>query len=208
MAQPGSLQKQKAPVPSWHHEEVLVVKRDTLFAHDEWQGLRTVDFTKYLHLIHQQREFIPRGLAEEDPAFKQIIPYMVFQHQDKYFLMQRKSKATERRLQSRWTLGIGGHVRQEDIGSTHIFDWARREFYEEIAYEGELKVEPLGILNDDSNAVGQVHLGLVLLLRGESDVIEIKEELQQGYLASLDECAKQRDSLESWSQVVLDHLKK
>ncbi len=207
MSQIESTQQKTVQIPTWHHEEVLVVPRSALFVHDEWQGLRTQDFTKYLHIIHKNQEFIPRGRAEEDPTYKQIIPYMVFQYGDQYFLMQRKSKATEQRLKGKWTLGIGGHVRREDLGSMHIFDWARREFYEEIAYEGQLEVKPLGILNDDSNDVGRVHLGMVLLLRGDSSDIMVKEELEQGHLAPLTECVKYEDRLESWSALVLAHLR-
>ena len=87
--------------------------------------------------------------------------------------MQRKGTASEQRLKNKYSLGIGGHIRQEDMTTNSIFDWARREFHEEVKYAGKLDIEPIGILNDDTNAVGQVHLGLVLLLKGDSEAISL-----------------------------------
>ena len=189
-----------------HNEQILVVKREHLFTHGAWHGLQQKHFNKYLHIAHDKREFIPRSHAETDPTYKQIIPYLVFEHAERYFLMQRRHDSSEKRLQNRWTLGIGGHVRQEDITSSHIFDWAHREFHEEVAYRGSLTIEPLGIINDDSNDVGKVHIGFALLLRGDSPDIAIKSELKHGALASLEECKLQEPHLETWSQFVLKQL--
>ena len=188
-------------------ELILVVKRDVLLPDGGWQGLKAVDFDHYAALIQNNKEFLPREHMETNPAYKQIIPYLIFEHAGRYFLMQRQSKASETRLQNKFTLGIGGHIRQEDMGSqTSIADWARREFHEEVAYTGALKVTPLGMLNDDSNEVGKVHIGFVLLLQGDSDAISVKSELKSGNLISLDECKKLGDSMETWSQAVVHYL--
>ena len=203
-----SIQKaliQKQPL---HHEEhILVVKRELLFPEGAWHGIKQVDSNQYMAIINTHKEFHPRSIMETDPRYKQIIPYMIFKHNDSYFLMQRKAKASETRLQNKYTLGIGGHMRQTDLtGSTTIFDWARREFDEEVHYTGTLDIQFLGILNDDSNPVGQVHIGLVLLLTGDSSTISVKEELQSGILATLPECQEHYDNLESWSQHILKTL--
>ncbi len=191
--------------PTAHLDEhILVVKRTALFPHGSWQGLRHVDINEYLALITNHQEFLPRSLMETDAAYKQIIPYLIFTHNNRYFLMQRRAKASETRLQNKFTLGIGGHIRQEDLmEGTSIFDWARREFHEEVHYQGTFTIESLGLLNDDSNAVGQVHSGFVFLLNGDSADINVKSELKSGRLVTLEECALQQDALESWSQLVL-----
>ena len=126
---------------------------------------------------------------EEDPRYKQIIPYLLFKHQDQYFLMQRMATSSEQRLKNKYSLGIGGHMREQDMenGAT-IFDWAQREFHEEIDYSGNFSIKTIGILNDDSNPVGQVHLGLVLLLEGDSSDIRVRSELKSGKLLSTQEC--------------------
>lgn len=186
---------------------ILVVKREKLFCDGDWQGLKTADFDRYQARIMAHQEYHPRGLMEEDPQFKQIIPYLVFKHQDHIFIMQRSIDASERRLQNMYSIGIGGHVRQEDLTNAgSVFDWARREFYEEVSYTGGLTIKPLGILNDDSNSVGVVHVGLVLLLEGDSADISVKSELKSGLLQRVNECKKLHNYLEPWSQKVIDIL--
>lgn len=187
-------------------EHILVVKREKLFEKGSWQGVNKASMEHYLFLIEQEKEFLPRSLMENDPTYKQIIPYLIFTHQGNYFLMQRQAKASEQRLKNKYSLGIGGHIRQEDIVSKSIIDWAKREFEEEVSYKGSYRVEPLGILNDDSNSVGQVHVGFVLLLHGDSNDIHVKSELKSGKLVSLDECKAIYENLENWSQIVVDQL--
>lgn len=189
-----------------HDEQILVVKRSVLFADGAWNGLEEVDMQEYLHEVKMHQEFHPRGLMETDESYKQIIPYLIFAHDTKYFLMERHKKASETRLQSKITLGIGGHVRQEDLEGASLFDWAKREFHEEVNYSGNLSITPLGILNDDSDAVGRVHVGFVLLLKGDSPNISVKSELASGRLASKDECWAVKDRMETWSQIVFEKL--
>lgn len=196
-------------MPAHHAEEILVVKRTTLFPHTAWQGIKTIDFSTLLPIIARNQEFHPRFLMEADPTYKQIIPYLIFTYAGRYFLMQRHHKASEARLQSKLSLGIGGHIRKEDMTNTsNIFEWAAREFHEEVDYAGTLEIEPIGILNDDSNDVGKVHVGFVLLLHGDSPQISIRSELQSGELVSLAECVEKKDRMETWSQMVLEWLSK
>jgi len=188
-------------------ELILVVKRDTLFPNGAWQGLKTINPENYLELIQKNKEFLPRMLMEQDPTYKQIIPYLVFKHEDTYFLMQRHKKASETRLQSKYSLGIGGHIREEDMNNCTLVDWAKREFEEEIDYSGSLEIAPLGVLNDDSNPVGKVHIGFVFLVTGNSAQIKVKEELQSGKLYTLTECEEFYPFMETWTQVIFDYLK-
>ncbi len=194
------------PHPQTQDELILVVKRDKLFPLGAWDGFKQVNFDDYLQIIQDNKEFLPRSLMEQDPAYKQIIPYLVFEHNNRYFLMQRHKKASEQRLQSKFSLGIGGHIRQEDMESSDLFDWAKREFHEEVHYTGNLTIEPLGILNDDSNDVGKVHIGFVFLLHGDTDQISVKSELQSGQLVTLKECTHYAERMETWSQLVVECL--
>ncbi len=188
-------------------EHILVVKRDILFSDlKPWHGLLQTDMNAFMQIIQKNSEFHPRPTMEEDTGYKQIIPYLVFEHNNTYFLMQRKKTASEKRLQNKYTLGIGGHIRKEDFTSNSIFDWAKREFHEEVNYSGKVKIEPLGILNDDTNMVGRVHLGLVLLLHGDSPEISVKSELAYGSLCSMQECNNQYAKMETWSQFITNQL--
>lgn len=191
-------------------ESILVVKRTHLFGSEPCKGFKLGNLD-FLRIIQTHKEFLPRQLMENDPTYKQIIPYLIFTHNDRYFLMQRSDSSRETRLHNKLTLGIGGHVRQTDVtnhpdDTPDIFAWAKREFEEEIDYRGTYTVCSLGIVNDDSTPVSQVHVGLVLLLEGDSDQIQIKSELKSGKLVSLTECQKYYQHLETWSQLVLDFL--
>lgn len=192
-----------------HDEHILVVKRNDLFPNNSaWQGLQKFESAAWLETILAKKEFLPRSLMETDPTYKQIIPYLVFTHDNKLFLMQRQAKASETRLQSKFSFGIGGHIREEDIEDADIAGWARREFHEEVIYNDHFSVEPMGILNDDSNEVGKVHVGFVYLLKGTTDNISVQEELKSGILLTVEECEAFYDRMESWSQIVFDWIKK
>ncbi|MFH1644564.1 MAG: hypothetical protein ABIA74_05315 [bacterium] len=189
-------------------EKVLVIEREKILPDGGFHGIKPVDFDFYEKIIDKNKQFLWRSHMELNPNYKQVIPYLVFNYHDKIFLMRRKKTSSERRLKNKYSLGIGGHIRQEDIEGTHIFDWAKREFEEEVFYDGELKIEPLGLLNDDSNDVGRVHIGLVFLLRGEDREIKIKSELQEGNLLDLKQAQSYYSKMESWSQIVYDYLNK
>jgi predicted NUDIX family phosphoesterase len=228
------------------NEQILVVARENLKL--DWQGLKTNNLADYLEIIKNQREFKARGLMEQDENYKQIIPYMIFKFEEQLFLMQRATQASEERLKNKFTLGIGGHVRELDLNNLspsnlspsnlnnysseyrqnnnsyhknsisinkvsennsltgEIFAWAEREFHEEIKYTGNLNITTLGLLNDDSNSVGRVHLGLVLLLQGDNPEIKIKSELQAGFLCQTAACGEFLERMESWSQIVFEEL--
>ena len=120
--------------------------------------------------------------------------------------MQRRSDSSETRLQNKYTIGIGGHIRQEDIKSNDIFDWANREFHEEVIYDEAMTIEPVGILNDDTNDVGKVHIGFVFLIHGHSNSIAIRSELKSGSMMDLETCMALKPRFETWSQIALQHL--
>jgi predicted NUDIX family phosphoesterase len=191
---------------SKYQEPILVVKRSVLMEQTAWKGIKPVCFDEISTLIQHNREFFPRGAMEEDPFYKQIIPYIIFEYQDRYFLMKRKADATEKRLASHYTLGIGGHIRQEDMKHDSIISWAEREFHEEVNYNDSYVVDVIGLINDDFIPVGQFHVGLGIIFRGSSENISIKSELQEGALIPLEECMHFHKNMETWSQLVLDYL--
>jgi predicted NUDIX family phosphoesterase len=189
-----------------HAESILVVPRSAIIGDQSWYGIKQVDCDSYLELITKHQEFRPRYQMETDEQYKQIIPYLIFKHHDTYFVMQRAAGAGESRLASKFTLGIGGHIRHEDMSHNSIISWAQREFHEEVDYTGNLRIEPIGILNDDTSAVGRVHLGFIFLLHADSPAIQIKSELQGGTLITLEECIALKDRMETWSALVVDYL--
>ncbi len=189
-------------------EKILVVSKNKLFPEEVPAGFKPmISFDEYENIITQHKEFLWRSEMETNQSYKQICPYLVFSFQDRFFIMQRKSSASEQRLKNKYSFGIGGHIREEDITNKNMVDWAHREFHEEVNYTGSFTVQPLGILNDESNDVGKVHTGFVFLLKGNSSDISIRSELKHGQLLTLEECAKHQENMETWSQLVFEFLK-
>jgi predicted NUDIX family phosphoesterase len=187
-------------------EQILVLARSNI-ASLCFNGLESVDMDSYHKLIKAKGEFMWRSEAETDVNYKQIIPYIVFMHDNKLFLMQRKSSSSETRLANKYTLGIGGHIRKSDLKERDIALWGLREFKEEVNYDGEISIQPIGLINDESTFVGQVHMGFAFLFTGDSATISVKSELQSGKLVSFEECESYFESMESWSQMVFSYLK-
>src|SRR5207253_2777708 len=111
--------------------------------------------------------FRPRSEVEDDPGFKQIIPYVIFRAGDWVFCYTRGKSQGEVRLHRLRSLGVGGHVAEADAGGRATLDAyemaLRRELEEEVAIQSEGSIRRVGLINDDSNPVGQVHLGVVHL---------------------------------------------
>ncbi len=187
-------------------EMVMVVARGDLFADGIWNGINSNNLKKYINLIYKNHKFMRRGDAEEDPKWKQIIPYMFFENGSDIFLMQRKGDHTDSRLADMYSLGIGGHINKEDIRGRDLTGWARREFEEEIEYGGKYKTEFVGILNHDANDVGMVHAGLVIRVSGESGGISVKDEHKKGAMISLEDSGRYYKRMETWSQIIYDFL--
>lgn len=191
------------------NELILVVKRSLLFKKIEpWDGIKEIK-KDFLNTINTEHEFHQRSLMENDPTFKQIIPYLVFMYRNSIFLMKRKTELGESRLAGKYTIGIGGHIRKEDLeNASNISDWALREFSEEVDYKGNYVLEELGLINDESNEVGRVHMGVLYLLKGDLELISIKEELESGELIDINDCIKYYDLMESWSRIAINFILK
>jgi predicted NUDIX family phosphoesterase len=189
-------------------EKVLVVKKEEIFQGASIAGFKPMkNFVPFQNIIDLNKKFLWRSSMEGNSNYKQIIPYLVFRYRDKLFLMQRTSYASEQRLKNKYSLGIGGHIREEDMLSHDIIGWANREFNEEVIYKGNVMTKPLGIINDESSLVGRVHVGFVFLLTGDSDKIQVRAELKSGNLCTIDECQERYSNMELWSQLAFDFLK-
>ncbi|HEV2953391.1 MAG TPA: NUDIX domain-containing protein [Candidatus Dormibacteraeota bacterium] len=189
-------------------EEVLVVLREVIFRSGVWHGLRTEGIDALGQVLRASSYFLPRDEVEDDPAYQQIIPYIVFRHQRRYFLTKRLHASSEKRLRQQYSLGVGGHINPGDGDSGDIIDSGlRREWEEEVEYQAEVKPTLLGLLNDDSSPVSRVHLGVVFLVDGDRPEIAIREtEKLSGELLTIDEMRLHYLEMESWSQIVFDHL--
>jgi len=97
-------------------EQILVVPSGIIFAKEKWQGLKTDNLDYYVNLIKKNCEFRRRGDMENYPSFQQIIPYILFSCENKFFAYKYLANAGEQRLVNNdYQLGVGGHINKEDI---------------------------------------------------------------------------------------------
>jgi predicted NUDIX family phosphoesterase len=145
-----------------------------------------------------------RDAAENDPDRKQLIPYLVLRDAERTFLMRRTRSGTDARLHDLYSIGIGGHVGAADAD---IAGALRREWHEEMDAAFDPEPTAIGLLNDDTTAVGSVHLGIVFVAdaRGRSVAIRETDKLVGGFV-SPDEVLAVVESMESWSRLIVDEL--
>ena len=197
----------------WPDERVLVIPRPLFESLGAFQGL-TTDVDRYLpaFLDPANNHFLARDDAEEDPSHKQIIPYALFHHQGRLLHYVRGGKTGEKRLASKGSLGIGGHINSEDAAQSSIerstyLTGVEREMNEELVLRTAYRQRIVALINDDSNEVGQVHIGVVHLFDLDSpDVAANEAPITQLEFLTRDELAARRDLLETWSQICFDHL--
>jgi len=194
-------------------ENILVVRRFLFEQLGAFQGL-CFEVDRYLpaFLARENNFFTPRGPAETNPEFKQIIPYVLLVHGDRVFHYVRGKKAGEQRLVAKGSLGIGGHMNDGDEGlfalDREAYNVAvQREVAEEVFIETRYTNHVVALLNDDANEVGKVHLGVVHIFRLESDAARKREGMitESGFL-TIPELRVRRAALETWSQLCLDGL--
>ncbi|HJT63422.1 MAG TPA: NUDIX hydrolase, partial [Candidatus Limnocylindria bacterium] len=153
--------------------------------------------------VARSGRWMDRAAAETDPAHKQLIPYVVVRDGPQAFLMERTAAGGDARLHHRATIGVGGHVNPVDEGQDPIATGLQREWDEEIAADWDPEFTPIGLLNDDRNPVGSVHLGLVYEVDAAGRPLSVREhEKLSGRLASAEEIRAAWDRMESWSQLV------
>jgi predicted NUDIX family phosphoesterase len=193
-------------------ELVLVVPTDDLLAvvagGASWLGIRTAGEDRLADLIRRQGSFRPRGSVEADERWKQVIPYPVLRDGEAWFLMRRTKAGGDARLHDRYSIGVGGHVNPADGGMDGDLSTAlRREWLEELAVDFVPDFRFVGLLNDDTTAVGRVHVGLVYEADAAGRPVAIRETHKlSGSFVDFAAVAAVVDRLETWSRLAFEFL--
>ncbi len=186
-------------------EEILVVPREQL-VREPIHGFTPAGAADYLARVRRHAAFKPRARVEDDPSLKQIIPYLIVRHEDRLFLFQRSAAGSEARLRGLFSIGVGGHINRNDVVGARdlVAAGLQRELEEELVIGGKWRVRLVGVLNDDSNAVGRVHFGLVHVVEVDSPDVAVREsDALTGRMASLEDVLAVRDRMETWSRLIL-----
>jgi predicted NUDIX family phosphoesterase len=208
-------------------EFVLVVPRRELFRDcypqglvlfGEREGLRGADFEDR---VRQHGYFVQRDHAEHDPDLKQVIPYTLVVRRGQVLLLRRLARGGESRLHDKLSIGVGGHINPQDAEqekqtsgrSGHaagaLEAGTRRELEEELHIESDVTIQRVGILNDDSNPVGAVHVGLVQVVQVRGDVRVREDDVLEGSFvapAKLRRLQGDGANFETWSAILIDRL--
>ncbi|MCJ1667986.1 NUDIX domain-containing protein [Staphylococcus sp. NRL 19/737] len=201
---------------SKYDEQIIVVPRKIIFE-DE-----TNTFNGFLPKNDTQGESIfnslthyevkRRGDMEEDPSYKQLISYCLLENENNELLVyKRLSGGGEERLHGQSSIGVGGHM-NDVVGAQSINEVlrvnAQRELEEEVGLSEQhsQNIDYIGFINDDTNEVGKVHIGVVFKIKVNSQDIEVKETdtlkiewVEQGKIEDY-------DNFETWSALILKDL--
>ena len=185
-------------------EQVLVVPRASIIEGAGWLGVRRDGVAEALATIAREGRFSRRADAEDDPAYKQVIPYLVLRDGERWFLMRRTRAGGDARLHDLWSIGVGGHL---NPGDGDVPGGLRREWSEELVADFEPSFTAVGLLNDDTTAVGAVHVGIVYVADAGGRPVEIREtEKLTGSFVATEQVSLVRDAMETWSRLVFDAL--
>mgnify|MGYP003836796943 CR=1 FL=1 len=196
-------------------EQVLVVPRALLEEIGSFEGIRTEGMDAAIERLLDPAShfFMDRAAAEEDPSHKQLIPYCIFRCGDRILHYTRGKSGGESRLHAKISVGVGGHVNPVDMdggktGADAYHAAVTREIEEELDLPEDHEHRIIALLNDDSNPVGQVHLGIVHLVDLKSDAVNSREDaLSDLGFTPLEELnGPSFDRLETWSQFCIRYL--
>lgn len=192
-------------------ERVLCFERSLFEELGVFQGL-SLDVEKYLPVVTASANvrYLNRSEAEQDRRYKQLIPYALIICGDKILRYRRGKGGNESRLHGLFSVGVGGHISEEDSGlfSSGIgyHDAMRRELMEEVSIE-VAQESAVAVINDDSTEVGWVHLGIVHVARvADESVANRRSGIVGPEFILISEAAKNPDAYESWSRFCLDNL--
>lgn len=205
MTESGTTNTVETPV-----EQVLVIPTPVFHEIGHFQGF-CGDTDRYLDVVLDpiHASYRPRNEMEEDPSFKQLIPYCIFRCDGQIFSYKRGNDQGEARLHAKRSVGVGGHVSTLDLngeGSPYS-EGMKREIEEEVFLEAKWTERCVGLINDDETEVGRVHLGIVHIFDLESPQVTPREKsmIEAGF-APPEQLLRELDEFETWSTICLKAL--
>ena len=200
-----------APTHMPTEERVLCFERQLLEQLGAFQGL-SLEVEKYLPVVTASANLVYRNRteAELDPRFKQLIPYVLLLCKGRILRYRRGKGGQETRLHGLYSVGVGGHISEEDHGlfssGAGYQEGMRRELLEEVEVE-HVKDAAVGVINDDSTEVGRVHFGVVHVMHVPNEAVAGR---RSGIVAPefipVAEAVANAAAYESWSRFCLENL--
>lgn len=163
----------------------------------------------YIDLITapNNAKFILRSKAEKDSRYKQLIPYAIIKNRNRFLAYKRGMNISEKRLANNLSIGFGGHIttKDNDFSNPNYEKCLLRELREEIHLTSMRQNNIVGMLNDDSNDVGRVHLGIVHLIVTDDIMVKpLEKEIQDLVYWDLETILNKYQQFENWSKICID----
>jgi predicted NUDIX family phosphoesterase len=197
-------------------ETILCIKTQLLTEQFQQKGFipaECVNLNSFI--LPEHLWFIPRPIAERCEDFRQIIPYVILRHNNLTGIYQRSPKGNEKRLHGFHSIGFGGHVRLSDVilknNELDVHETLNKSVYRELSEEVKHspieKREIIGMIFDDSDSVGRVHIGLVEIWTLSGAMIESSEYAIDGCKWVPDnELKLYTESMETWSRLCIENI--
>jgi predicted NUDIX family phosphoesterase len=192
-------------------ERVLCFRRELFTELGVFQGL-SLEVAQYLPVLTLPSNlvYLNRSDAEQDKRFKQLIPYVLILCNGKVLRYRRGKGGQETRLHGLYSVGIGGHISEEDHGlfsnDRGYQEGMRRELMEEVAIDA-VKDAAVAVINDDSTEVGYVHFGVVHIVPVDNEaVVGRRSGILGPEFVPVSEAVRDSAGYESWSRFCLDNL--
>jgi predicted NUDIX family phosphoesterase len=165
-----------------------------------------------LNRIVQKGLFRKRSELEEDPSFKQVIPYAVISNKESFYLFKRTSGQREKRLHNKLHLGVGGHMnpgRSNEPNEQYLINELKRELFEEVRLLNDCLIENIefiGFINDDSISVSRVHIGLLydIHLSNKDVVVNETDKMTADWIDKTD-LVEYYEEMETWTKIAFDY---
>lgn len=156
--------------------------------------------------------FRKRSELEEDPSFKQIIPYAIISNKESFCLFKRTSKQTEKRLHNKFSIGVGGHMNpsnSKESKEQYLINELKRELFEEVKLLNGCLIEDIefiGFINDDTISVGSVHIGLLYNIHvSNKDVVINETDKMTADWIDKPDLAEFYEGMEMWTKITFDY---
>lgn len=167
--------------------------------------------TSVLNRLVHDGIFRRRDKLENDPSYKQIIPYAIISNLEFYYLFKRSAGQREKRLHNKLSLGIGGHMNPDCsnvYNEQYVINELKRELFEELRLEGNCiieEIEFIGFINDDTIPVGRAHIGLLYDIRVSHRYLSVKEtDKMSAEWVDKARLTKLYELLETWTRIAFD----
>jgi predicted NUDIX family phosphoesterase len=189
-------------------ERVLCFKRQLLEELGLFQGL-SLEVERYLPVLTSRTQvlYLNRSEAEQDKRYKQLIPYVLILCNDRILRYRRGKGGKETRLHGLFSVGIGGHISEDDNGlfsdQLGYHEGMRRELKEEVDIEAR-NAAAVAVINDDRTDVGFVHFGVVHVMHvATEEIVGRRSGIVAPEFVSFEDATRDLLAYETWSRFCL-----